>query len=303
MKLAIVIPATAGREENLDLVLSSIRGQEGYPSPPIVIVDDGGTLARTALGLGCDIVRVAKHQPGMEQPRNVGVRHAEVKHRATHVWFLDSDVVVHPDALAEISFLLREDGNRVLVAPYDWLGPGLRPSQPVARDERFWREARAVRNDPRWEMFEASPSDKTYRLDLSAGLACFSGNLVWPVEHFKRVGGFWSEIHHGRCEDGELGLRAVAMEVPISFAKDAGGSHLWHPVNHELAVARNARDVPMLNERHPWVERGAVFLSDRDGGAFDVLCGCGKVVPTIQWWDHAASCPSTEMELLVADVD
>lgn len=300
MKLAIVIPVTAGREENLDLVLSSIRGQEGYPSPPIVIVDDGGTLARTALGLGCDIVRVAKHQPGMEQPRNVGVRHAEVKHRATHVWFLDSDVVVHPDALAEISFLLREDGNRVLVAPYDWLGPGLRPSQPVARDERFWREARAVRNDPRWEMFEASPSDKTYRLDLSAGLACFSGNLVWPVEHFKRVGGFWSEIHHGRCEDGELGLRAVAMDVPISFARHSPGWHMWHPVNGALAIQRNRRDVPMLNERHPWVQQGAVFMVDRDGKAFDVECPiCECSVPTIGWWQHAADA-GHEMELEVS---
>lgn len=127
--------------------------------------------------------------------------------------------------------------------------------------------------------------------DISAGLSCFSGNLVWPVDEFIRVGGFWSEIHHGRCEDGELGLRAVSMGVPISFAPRARGWHLWHRINTSLAKARNKRDVPMLNERHPWVEGAQVFLVDRDGAAFDVLCpGCSNMIPTIGWWRHSEEC-------------
>jgi len=298
MKLGVVIPATYGREDNLELVLASLR-QQGYPETPVVVVDDGGGLRwpPNDAVLDVDVMRVPKHQPGMEQPRNLGVRLLASKFPdVTHVHFLDSDVVLEQGAHAEILDALSQDSDRVLVCPYDWLAPGIRPDGGWPE---FWANATVERNDPRWAMFYASPVDRVYRSDLSAGLACFSGNLVWPVDRFQHVGGFWSEIHHGRCEDGELGLRAVAMEVPISFVAAARGFHLAHPVNTNMALERNARDVPMLNERHPWVERGAVFLTDRDGAAFDVRCGCGEVVHTIQWWEHAAACERTGMELPV----
>lgn len=289
MKLAVVIPATQGREENLRAVLDSLdRERLG----PVIVVDDGCNLDfNGAEGDHLVIVRLPKHAPGAEQPRNVGARWAKML-AATHVWFVDSDVILAADAAEHITAALEDNGHRVLVGPYDWLRQGLRPDAGG-----FWSGAIATRNDPRWAMFDTSGPEREYHDDLSAGLACFSGNLVWPIEEFERVGGFWSEIHHGRCEDGELGLRAVSMEVPISFIAKARGFHLWHPVNMNLAIERNTRDVPMLNARHPWVQGTDVFLSDRDGAAFDVRCKCGDVVPTVGWWEHAAGCASTEMEL------
>jgi hypothetical protein len=108
------------------------------------------------------------------------------------------------------------------------------------------------------------------------------------VKEFYRVGGFWNELYHGRCEDGELGLRATAMGVPISFAPRARGWHLHHPVNTELIEARNTRDVPMLRVRHPWVEGNDIFVVDEDGKRFDVKCHhCGEVVNTNKWWEHS----------------
>jgi hypothetical protein len=65
--------------------------------------------------------------------------------------------------------------------------------------------------------------------------------------------------------------------------------------------ARNARDVPMLNERHPWVASRDLVLADREGAAFDVLCRCGELVPTGTWWSHAASCRETGMSLEVVN--
>jgi hypothetical protein len=100
---------------------------------------------------------------------------------------------------------------------------------------------------------------------LNVGLACFSGNLIWPLLDFKRIGGFWNELHHGRCEDGELGLRAVAQGIPISYASLARGWHLDHPTDVAEKMRRNARDVPMLNERHPWVAGHDVFVVEEDG--------------------------------------
>lgn len=256
--------------------------EQATPVAEVVLVLDGHReLALEALeqpGSICRYFALPKHEPGMEQPRNVGVR--KLGEGVTHVAFLDSDILVGPDWHDEIlAAYAAGSEDRIMVCPYDWLPDGFRQ---IIGDHR---------NDPRWEMFNQSGPERVYENDLSAGLACFSGNLVWPISEFTRVGGFWSEIHHGRCEDGELGLRAVAMGVGISFAAKARGWHLAHPVNMELALERNARDVPMLNARHPWVQGSEVFVVNRDGKAFDATCpNCHLLIPTIGWWDHAARC-------------
>jgi len=283
MKVGVVIPTAQGREENLMEVLASLRKQT-CPLDNVIVVCDGFQIDRGLPEAFPEVKFYAtqwKHEPGMEQPRNVGTRLLRYTSDCSHVWFLDSDVIVAEDALEHILQALEthQDEDAIVVAPYDWLPPGIRKELPE------------LRNDPRWVSFDQYDPTEIRRHDLAAGLACFSGNLVWPINEFVRVGGFWSEIHHGRCEDGELGIRAVAMDVPICFARGARGWHLDHPVNTGLAIERNARDVPMLNDRHPWMEQGAVFMVDRDGKAFDVKCWwCGETVPTIGWWDHADSC-------------
>lgn len=290
--IGIVIPVGPGRQENLDCVLRCLAHQTVKPRG-IVVVQDGFDNADDWRGpivtLAC-----AKHRPGREQPRNAGVRELRFQWPdTTHVWFLDSDIHVGPRCLEELESALESgEQDRIVVGPYDWLGAGDRPSPG--------QEYLGVHNDPRWPSFDRYPPTVALTNDLSAGLACFSGNLLWPINEFIRVGGFWSEIHHGRCEDGELGLRAVAMGVPISFASRARGSHLWHEVNSGLALERNARDVPMLNDRHPWVQGADVFMVDRDGKAFDVVCRkCQQLIPTIGWWAHAEAC-GTDARLEVA---
>lgn len=299
-KIAVVIPVGPGRLQNLQAVLGCLTAQTEQVEG-IVVVEDGPALGGGRLVVGDTKaemqawgkrilqMQTSKHEPGREQPRNLGVRYIKAKALGfTHVWFLDSDVVVEPDC-HELLLEAITDGpqDRIVVAPYDWLPPGKRPEPGTDFDMTY----HAMRNDPRWPSFDTYGSDETLHGDLAAGLACFSGNLIWPIDEFVRVGGFWNEIHHGRCEDGELGLRAVAMDVGIGFARGGRGWHLHHPVNVALAVERNARDVPMLNERHPWVEGSNVFMVDRDGKAFDTTCpGCGAQVPTIDWWNHAEAC-------------
>lgn len=291
IKVGVVIPVGPGRLENVTAVMGCLAEQKVKPAACVLVYD--GPQQRGLFGGPMPTVHLEtpKHEPGMEQPRNIGVRRLRRAFpEITHAWFLDSDVIVEPDCLKQIiaannaitddtcNGLGAEVKDRILVAPYDWLPDGVR------------HPAHELRNDPRWPSFDRYGPDDVLRGDLAAGLACFSGNLVWPIDEFERVGGFWPQIHHGRCEDGELGLRAVAMDVPISFVPEARGWHLCHPVNHDLALARNSRDVPMLNARHPWVEGSGVFMVDRDGKAFDVMCPCGAQVPTIGWWAHAERC-------------
>ena len=327
MRMGVVIPVAGGRLENLTHCLESINELDEQPEA-IILVGDGvdgaeaadAALFRTERNRRCReaaSVLIAKHEPGMEQPRNVGVRallvvnhRNEVMHQRapmTHVWFLDSDIIVERGAYVALREAGEIDEERILVAPYDWMPEGAR--EPMAD----------LYNDPRWPSFRAHPPADTLRGDLSAGLACFSGNLVWPIRQFTRVGGFWAELHHGRCEDGELGLRAVACGVPISFVAAARGWHQGHPVDRKAIAERNARDVPMLNRRHPWVEgmcrcghkaadhdpNGAracmacdcthldkvveLFVVEEDGRRFNCRCHCGWEGNTAEIWAHQAA--------------
>jgi GT2 family glycosyltransferase len=289
LNFAVVIPCFHGRENNLHMVLDSLEAQTSTIQK-VLIVDDGGDLQFKDGERNCVVVRTEKHHPGMEQPRNIGVREASsLWPDTTHVWFVDSDVMMAPETFAEIQKAYSSGSpNRIMICPYEWLPDNVKPESNL---EDFFRVAREVKTDFRLPGFQEHDPTEEIIADISCGLACFSGNLVWPVEEFKRVGGFWNQIHHGRCEDGELGIRAVAMGVPISWCATARGFHLSHPINNALQLERNMRDVPMLNDRHPWVEGSGIFMVDRDGKAFDCLCPkCGESVNTILWWNHAESC-------------
>lgn len=298
MKVSVVIPVGPNRVENLIEVLRTLEAQTAKDAiNEVVLVCDGndaGVEMEGEFDLPLAVITTAKHEPGREQPRNVGVRVVEELNQdreepSTHVWFLDSDVIVLEDCLVHYLAALETEPNRVLIGPYDWLPPGIRI--PIDR----------LRNDPagvpppgRWGSFDQYDPEQTLREDLSAGLACFSGNLIWPIDEFLRVGGFWNELHHGRCEDGELGLRAVAMGVGIGFVRSARGWHLDHGRNVQWILNTNAIDVPKINERHPWVEGEGMFVVEEDGKRFDVRCACGWAGNTALIWSHQANdCPNS----------
>lgn len=285
MNVAVVMPVGPGRLENVLAVLASLKVQSRLPNQ-LVLVEDGPDVGLRNLELDSRVQRLlcAKHEPGMEQPRNVGARWASYL-GATHLWFLDSDVVVSPFALEELELALEQGPeDRILVAPYDWAGPGVREYVPRG-------DPRIEMADPRWPSFDTYGPPDVLHYDLGAALACFSGNLLWPVEQFERVGGFHPMLHHGRCEDGELGLRASSLGVGVSFVASARGMHLWHAINHALATERNSRDVPLLNAWHPWVQEQGVIVKEADGARFEWKCPrCGNDVNTLDGWAHVETC-------------
>jgi hypothetical protein len=297
MRTGVVIPVGPGRLHNLLQVLHCLAEQTVKPDVVAVICDgdEAAFEVEGAYPIPLAVLTASKHQPGEEQPRNIGVRllrDLEVGKELTHVWFLDTDVLVAPDCLEMYeAAMLAEPIDRILAGPYEWMPPGVREPMPD------------LKNDPRWVSFDAHEPFEMLRNDLSAGLACFSGNLLWPIEEFERVGGFWNDLHHGRCEDGELGLRAVSMQVPISYVRGARGWHLYHDFDPQVVEERNARDVPMLNERHPWVEGEGLFVEDADGKRFSMKCpNCRCEFPSSQIWAHKADCvdpnesPPTSMD-------
>lgn len=341
MEVAVVIPVGPGRRENLMAVLDSLAQQTKQPRVVVLVCDgpEAHLPVKPQFKFPTVVVETPKkHEPGMEQPRNIGVRIVDGLRQSNsmfqgidRVHFLDSDVIVRPRALeyfhdADTAIecwrcpecfepdVERDPDNAqcdqcgfagdepqrpgdtdgwlparpILVGPYDWLPPGLREPDYD------------LRNDPdgvpppgRWGRFDealeqiALGEQRAVKNDLFAGLACFSGNLVWDIDEFKRVGGFWDDLHHGRCEDGELGVRAVAMGVPIAFVPEARGWHLHHERNVEWILQANARDVPMLDERHPYLKGEGIVAVDADGKRFNYRCDiCGEEMNAALSWGH-----------------
>lgn len=312
MHAAIVIPVGAGRLANLNRCLRSVMEMKDTPEL-IVLVGDGPEATReaemaldevrhlrTRNWVEVEVVEAPKHEPGLDHPRNRGVRHVqEVNHhnailrqgyQQRHVWFLDSDLIVNEDAYTAYKRAHASGGDRILIGPYDFMPPGNAEPMPD------------YYQDMRWESFKEHEADEILENDLSAGLACFSGNLVWPIDEFVRVGGFWAELHHGRCEDGELGLRAVACGVPISFVRDARAWHVWHGADPaptaewmQWATGVNAIDVPKIDARHPWLHGKGLFVVEEDGKRFDIQCRCGWSGNTAEIWNHKAVCDAEPM--------
>jgi hypothetical protein len=157
-----------------------------------------------------------------------------------------------------------------MVGPYEWL-EGLTGLHPE------------VRNDPRWPAFDAHNGETLYG-DLGSAVGHWSGNLVWPVALFQRLGGFDARLYHGRCEDGELGLRAVENGVGMMFVSGARGYHQQHPIALDVILERNRRDVPLLAEWHSWVFP-RLRLSDEDGCRLDWVCPHGRACHLFGIWN------------------
>src|SRR5690606_32001524 len=107
--------------------------------------------------------------------------------------------------------------------------------------------------------------------NLAIAMGCFSGNLVWPIEQFKKIGGFWHELHHGRCEDGELGIRAATLGVLMALVPKARGWHIYHGgmpspklewINYAEKI--NKIDIPKIHARHGIVEETGIKITSAD---------------------------------------
>lgn len=281
-KVSVVIPATQNRLDNLDRVLQSL-GEQTYPIDRITVVCDGW-VPRTPFdyyGQEGYAISINKHEPGQEPPRNVGVRWTDMD--SNYVWFLDSDVIVGPDTLEAYyrAFCVTRAFDKVMIGPYEWMPPG--KTEPD----------RELRNDPRWDMFGRFTNKSVFQNNLGVALGNFSGNLVWPKHEFKRIGGFWWQLSAGRVDDGELGIRAAAMGIPMVLVPEARGWHIAHEVNAQWVFETNAREVPMINERHPYIEEQGLIVRDHDGKRFNIVCkNCGEEINTLDIWKHGEKCPT-----------
>lgn len=284
----VVIPCAPNRMENIKLCTQHIVAGNIVPNE-IVFVLDGWAISQEDENeiRGYDefnltnmtFLHTEKHVVGNGtlQPKNHGAAYLDKNTECTHVWFIDSDIIVEPETLFEYLLASQQDGEepRILIGPYEWLPGSHRGLAPK------------LHNDPRGQFFLDYDPSYTSVGEINFALANFGGNVVYPIEAFKRVGGFWDDLSAGRVEDGEMGLRCAAMGVPMAAVPKARAYHLSHPINHEWIYKTNAEEVPKLNARHPWVEQEGVIVVEKDGKRFDwINPETGESVNTNEIWNY-----------------
>jgi glycosyltransferase involved in cell wall biosynthesis len=271
-KPSIVIPCGENRLDNLKLVIKSILEQEFKPLE-VIVVCDGFDKKKAQLAIdnpdpwfGTSIfcIEIPKHQPSYAsdsdtiQPKNAGAWYLdEIESRSNCILFLDSDIILGPETMLAYKEAWDYKNNRIMIGPYDWLGEGVRKFTPE------------FHNEIRHSFFEDYDYTYTSVGEINFAMANFGGNIVYPRNDFRSIGGFWDDLSAGRVEDGEMGLRCASVGIPMCAVPKARAQHLEHPVNHQWKIDTNAIEVPMLDERHPWVHNHGVFVADNDGKRFE----------------------------------
>ena len=119
ISIGAVIPSVKSRLDNLEKVLNSLVGI----IDEIVVVCDGWNFDGIFLPkLDVQFIEIPKHEPGKEQPRNIGVRYLD---DCNYIWFLDSDCVIGEGAyLAYVDAIDRFPEADIFFSSYNPNGGG-----------------------------------------------------------------------------------------------------------------------------------------------------------------------------------
>ncbi len=224
---SFVIP-THEREANLRRVLSALTFQTDDDFE-VIVADDGSTDGTAAM-----VREMAERLPlkycwnRHEGARSALARSLGTKLRdkkATHVWFLDSDIVIPKDAVAQAKKIIAKHPDAVLSGRYDWLNKYVWPYECGA---------------DYWEMFSAllfEPDHRTVSFDNETvhthyGCVILGGNVVCPVRWLRERA--FDETIIGGGQDGEFSYYLQSLGAPLVFSDTIRGLHMWHPLNRLL---------------------------------------------------------------------
>ncbi|GAB3222348.1 hypothetical protein GCM10027447_09170 [Glycomyces halotolerans] len=190
--VSVVIPCFDD-EDALPLCLEAVKSQT-RPPDELIVVDDASTdsSAEVAERFGCQVIRHDRNR-GVSAARNRGIAAAS----GDLLFFIDSDIVLHPDAIEAAVAAFERDGDLDIV--HGVLDPHPLPGSGAVGRYLVGRESHLL-----------------HRSVGRARLARFSVAAVRPSV-FERFGGFDEGLRD--CEDMEYSAR---LGGAVGIAIDAG---------------------------------------------------------------------------------
>ena len=226
VQLSFVIPVY-NRRNNLWLTLHGLAYQT-CKDFEVVVCDDGSTDSPLDILGGFDKyfpVKYYRHARGGYRvclARNQGVRLS--RQDTTHIWFLDSDVVLNPQAVENAYGILRARPGVVVAGRYDWL----RARETTPALIKDWEAFKDVytRDDGR-----TAPWNDTVEVPCSG--AARSGNLIIPIKAFFATGGFDEDLEGVGGEDCEFGYALHFQDYMMVMSESIGGLHMDHKATYD----------------------------------------------------------------------
>ncbi len=205
---SIVIPYHNSQETIVSL-LTSIRDSKGAPELEVIVVDDGSSVSfeensfkRGRLAkLNVRIIRLEKNR-GPAVARNRGAAVA----KGTYLLFLDSDVQLLPDALANLSAIYRDDPDITAVTGV-WM--------KHQKSKKFFPNFKALRD---WSYWINERDKSGYYYLFSTRIASIKREV------FVRLKGFDETYSAPLVEDIEFTYR-IARRYAIIFAPNVRVRH------------------------------------------------------------------------------
>jgi len=254
MMISVIMPIY-NRRDNLRLCLAALDKQT-MPDFEVVLAGDGSQDDPLAVFHEFDNrfqQRYVWHQRRGVQialSRNEGCAIAQ----GDAFLFLDSDVMLNPCAIGHYLNIYAANPDVIVAGRYDWLPPQHitvydvhNKWEQVIHGEMMQMDVGGapqgiVGPDPRHEnpnLFNSSVIQYgPYCLSL------FSGNLLVPRTVFFGVQRFDAAMVGHGGEDAEFGMRAQILQVPVIFADEVVGYHIYHrrdqPKNREELIANAA---------------------------------------------------------------
>ncbi len=196
--LSLIIPYH-NNPESLGRLLASLSKSKHAPTFEVIVIDDGSSIKLQIPNL--KMITLPKNR-GPAVARNRGVKAA----RGKFVVFLDSDVQVFPDTLANIAKVFKEDPDVVALTGV-WV--------KEQRSRAFFPNFKALRD---WSYWINERDKSGYYFLFSTRIAAIKKSV------FMRLGGFDETYPAPLVEDIELTYR-IARRYAIIFAPDVRVHH------------------------------------------------------------------------------
>ena len=175
------------------------------PADEIIVVVDGADRDDLAVATDAGVDVVAQAQRGPAAARNTGAA------RASHpvLLFIDADVVVHPDAVAQVRRHMADPGLDALVGSYD--------------------DAPPQRNMT--SLYKNLLNHHVHQHAHDEGFTFWGACGAIRRTTFERIGGFDEAYRAPSIEDIELGYRLRAHGGRVRLVKQLQATHLkrWTP--------------------------------------------------------------------------
>jgi len=227
----------------------------------VIVADDGSTDGTKEWMKEQDIINAAYFHCGPNKGFRAGRARnfAAANANGSLLVFIDSDVILTPDALVHFAEAHEKHPKAVILGLYHWLPPMQFDYKTVLDPVRFWDIV--LMNFPKLP-YEGSPglqgkdlryhnfSDDIGVLVDNAALGCFSGNIGYPKTVFDAVGGFDEAINRHGGEDADLGLTVQEAGYRFLLYKSIVGYHIWHWRNQEQNAIDVQYNIGYIDRKH-----------------------------------------------------